>query len=77
MKIVTEMPKQGQFVMLWFYAGVMWSCTSRYNEGQQQMYLHGDADDPGIGNCWVDIDMETSFNSECVFTHYVVDEDGE
>lgn len=45
MKVVTEMPKSGQFVAVWEFQGNIWSDTYRYDEhGWLELFVCGDQD---------------------------------
>lgn len=39
MKHVNEMPKNGQFVVVWAYDGKIWSETWRWNDGVVEILL--------------------------------------
>ncbi|AFQ97164.1 putative phage protein [Aeromonas phage Aes508] len=38
MKRVNEMPKNGQFVVVWVYDGKLWSETWRWNDGVVEIH---------------------------------------
>lgn len=45
MKVLTEMPKSGQFVAVWEFQGNVWSDTYRYDEhGGLELFVSGDED---------------------------------
>ena len=39
MKHVNEMPKNGQFVVVWVYGGKLWSETWRWNKGVVEILM--------------------------------------
>ena len=41
MVILDEMPKTGQFVMIWQHNGVIWSETRKWEDGKLWYFLEG------------------------------------
>lgn len=55
MKHVNEMPKNGQFVVVWVYDGKLWSETWRWNNGVVEILMDDDtAEDWRVNDCYYD-----------------------
>jgi len=44
MREIKNMPKSGQFVMMWAHDGLPWAKSLRYKDGQLQEYNSSDLD---------------------------------
>lgn len=55
MKHVNEMPKNGQFVVVWVYDGKLWSETWRWNNGVVEILMDDvTAEDWRVNDCYYD-----------------------
>lgn len=65
MKHVNEMPKSGQFVVVWVYNGKLWSETWRWNDGVVEIFIeNATTEEWRTNDCYYDNgyeDLEPSY----------------